>query len=305
MSNDHYVPQHYLRAWANDLEQNKLFSYKLIEHQSKVHFKKDGSVKTSSSQKNLYQISDGQAFAEFETTLMTPEVDTPGSAIIKKVRSCGLGSLTAPERFQLASYIVILEARHPDTIRKMDISEDDLQRIFKEIDGSNGTSRQAMDDVKSFMLSIRPSLGTAASGMFAGWGHGQEAQALLSKGWIEIARTDKQGFFCSNYPVGSFEDYAAPNAAFTFPLSPSRALWCVPLEVKLKLEALNETKRKVAMDEACKMVDIFTLGKATEAYSLVADPNPFIQQHLGWMRRINSRQWSTYFKLMMEDSSYG
>ena len=78
MSNDHYVPQHFLRAWACDAEQNKIRAYQRIEQTGQVvaYLTKPRSIVSSASQKNLYQITDGVETAEFETIIMTRDVDT-------------------------------------------------------------------------------------------------------------------------------------------------------------------------------------------------------------------------------------
>ena len=99
MSNDHYVPQHFLRAWACNADKNKIRAYQRIAQTGRVvaSLTKPRSIVSSASQKSLYQITDGVETAEFETTIMTRDVDTPMSEVVLKLRSSGLSSLDQDE----------------------------------------------------------------------------------------------------------------------------------------------------------------------------------------------------------------
>lgn len=302
MSNDHYVPQHYLRGWAHDENEKKLYSYKLIEYTKKVVFG-PASIVSSSSKDNLYTISDGENRAEFETSVMTSLVDTPGSQIIAKLRVEKLDNLIVPDLIKLASYISILEARHPDTIAKMTLSEQDVNEIFSGFENSHLGTEVATSDVKAFLLKIIASSGAAAAGMFAGWGHGAESKALLNRGWIEVDRNDRQGFICSNYPVGRYVEYEKESLFLTFPVSPNKALWLLPPKDYKQYINTTDSGRAATKTNISKYIDIATLGRATEAYSLVSDKDQFIEKHLGWAKRTPEGKWSAYIKMAMQDGN--
>lgn len=302
MSNDHYVPQHYLRGWAHDAKKKKLFAYKLIEQMNKVVFR-EASIVSSSSSENLYQISDGDNYAEFETTVMTSAVDTPGSLVIAKLRDSGLGSLTVQERMQLACYIVILEGRHPDTIKKMVLGEQDIDEIFHRIESDLPLSKIAVQDVKEFTKKLQASSGALAAGLFAGWGHGTEASALLKRGWIEVERKDNQGFISSNYPVGRYMEYSNQNLILTFPVSPTRAIWFVPQNIYERYGISSKEVKAEMQLNVGKFIDIYSLGRATEAYSLIPEKDSFVEKHLGWARRTAEKDWPAYIKQAMEDGN--
>lgn len=296
MSNEHYVPQHFLRGWANDPERKKIFAHTLIPKAGNKVVFREKSIISSSSDDDLYRIIDGENHAEFETVVMTHAVDTPGSVIISKVRDCGLGSLTGLERAQLAAYIVILEARHPINIQAMTLTKEDISSVFDKISKQYPFKSEAIIDVRDFMQKIQASSGAAALGMFAGWGHGPEAQALLSRWWIEIERSDVQGFIGSNYPVGRYNDYRGDNFVLTIPLSPTKAIWCMPPVFKAMYDNVSDGEKEGTRRQICKYIDICTLGFATEAYSQLSEKDPFIEQHLGWALRMAPDKRRDYVK---------
>ena len=226
MSNDHYVPQHFLRAWACDAEQNKIRAYQRIEQTGQVvaYLTKPRSIVSSASQKNLYQITDGVETAEFETIIMTRDVDTPMSDVVLKLRSSGLSSLDQDEMVLLCRYVVILEGRNPEVMKQMQLSAADVGEIFADIEKNGSFSKGAIEDVRKLTEQMFAASGAAATGAYAGFGHLPDAAALMQKKCIEITRDDAKGFLTSNYPVGRAKDFHDPNCLVTLAVSPTQAL---------------------------------------------------------------------------------
>lgn len=291
MSNDHFVPQHFLRAWATDLNKKKLFGYQRIQQTDAIKFQ-ERSIVSSASAKNLYQITDGKETAEFETRIMTDAVDTPMSEVIAKLRSVGLAKLSQSDREILARYITILEARNPKVIEQMTLSEVDLEKIMAE-QLKSPVSPEAVAYVGNFMKSILPSSGKAAAGMFAGWGHGIDSTALLNKGWVEVNRIDGTTFLCSNYPVGRHGQYEDEKSIIALAVSPTQGMLFVPI-------GLKDTFQKGPASKLSRMIDLFTLGRATEAYSISDSPNKFVMDHLGWMLRTEEKNYSAYVNFALK-----
>lgn len=287
MSNDHFVPQHFLRAWATDVNKKKLFGYKRIQQTGEIKFQ-ERSIASSASAKDLYQITDGKETIEFETRIMTDAVDTPMSEVVARLRSDGLSNLSQTDREKIARYITILEARNPKVIEQMTLTEADLEKLMEEQLNSSA-SPKALADVSSFIKSILPSSGKAAAGMFAEWGHGLDSSALLNKGWIEVLKNEEDTFLCSNYPVGRHGKYEDQKSIITLAVSPTQGLLFVPI-------SLQERYQTGCVDELSRMINLFTLGRATEAYSISASPNKFVMNHLGWMLRTEEKSYSEYAK---------
>lgn len=290
MSNDHFVPQHFLRAWAIDPEKKKLFGYQRIQQTNEIKFKERSIISTASA-KDLYQISDGVQKAEFETRVMTEAVDTPMSAVVAKLRTIGLERLGQCDRELLARYITILEARNPRVIEQMMLSDVDLAKIMAE-QLKFQVSPDAVAYVGKFMKSILPSSGKAAAGMFAGWGHGIDSTALLKKGWIEVNRSDGGTFLSSNYPVGRHGKYEDENSIISLAISPEKGLLFIPND-------LQDTFQNSPVCELSKMIDLFTLARATEAYSISSLPNMFVMDHLGWMLWTDEKKYSEYARVAL------
>lgn len=277
MSNDHYVPQHFLRAWACDAEKKKIRAYQRIEQTGQVvaNLTKPRSIVSSASQKNLYQITDGVETAEFETSIMTRDVDTPMSDVVLKLRSSGLSSLDQDEIVRLCRYVVILEGRNPEVMNQMQLSAADVGGIFADIEKSGSFSKGAIEDVRKLTEQMFAASGAAATGAYAGFGHLPDADALMKKKCIEITRDDAKGFLTSNYPVGREKDFLDPECLVTLAVSPTQAL--------VFANAMTcQTFSRSPMDEQWRLIDLQTLAKASCAFTLFAEEDPFIERNLQW-----------------------
>lgn len=296
MSNDHYVPQHFLRAWACDAEQKKIYAYRRIEHTGNVDFNpsKPRSIVSSASHENLYQITDGSHTAEFETSVMTRGVDTPMSAVILKLRSSSLSTLNDDEMSLLCRYVVILEGRNPRVIDQMQLSAADLQNIFSDIRKSGIASEKTIDETRQLFEKIFSRSGAASAGAYAGYGHLPDAAALVRKKCIEVTRDDARGYLTSNYPVGRVNDFLAEDCLLTIAISPSKALVFSNEKVCQKIAASPKK-------EVWRMIDLQTLASATDAFTSTNTIDPFVVNHLGWKLRNKVADQSNYFGKAMSE----
>lgn len=296
MSNDHYVPQHFLRAWACDAEQKKINAYRRIEHTGQVDFKpnKQRSIVSSASHQDLYQITDGVRTAEFESSVMTRGVDTPMSNVIFKLRASGLKTLNQDEKKLLCRYLVILEGRNPQVINQMQLSPADLHSISQDISKSGIASNEAIEDVRVFFERIFAHSGAASAGAYAGFAHFPDAEALMSKKCIEVTRNDARGYLTSNYPVGRENDFCNPNCLLTIAISPSKALVFSNEMVCQRIVASPD-------NEKWRMIDLQTLARATDAFTLLPTIDPFVVRHLGWKLRNEAAALKTYFSDAMNE----
>lgn len=209
--NNHFVPEHFLRAWSVDVEKTKTNRYKLITHTGKVKFRLGVSIRFCASEEDLYLITDGVDSAEFETTVMTDQLDTPGARVIEKLRANGLGSLSrgegvagvnrmGNELLTLAKYTVCLEARNPKTIKKMRLSRSDLDMLRSRLSPyvSSPSLHQALE------LFGKIDTGRYAAGLFTS--DEEFAKSILRCHPLEL--TFSNGcLVSSSYPVGRIGDY--------------------------------------------------------------------------------------------------
>jgi hypothetical protein len=296
MSNDHYVPQHFLRAWACDAEQKKIYAYRRIEHTGEVDFKpnKPRSIVSSASHEDLYQITDGVHTAEFETSVMTRGVDTPMSAVIQKLRGYSLDTLNDDEMSLLCRYVVILEGRNPKVIDQMQLSAADLLNIFSDIKKSGTVSEKTIDETRPFFEKIFAQSGAASAGAYAGFGHLPDAAALMRKKCIEVTRDDTRGYLTSNYPVGRENDFLDEKCVLTIAISPSKALVFSSEKVCQQIAA-SPNKEK------WRMIDLQTLARATDAFTSTNTIDVFVVNHLGWKLQNKAADRPNYFRKAMSE----
>lgn len=293
MSNDHYVPQHFLRAWACDEGGKKLHRYKRIAHTGRVEFKEQSIISSGSGQ-DLYQISDGEKKAEFETSVMTKAVDTPFSPVLEKFHFSGLKSLSQDERGKLARYIVILEGRNPHVIGLMQEGVTNNIDVLLEPAKEDGISDATIAEMQGLLERMLPTLGAAAAGMFAGWGHGQEAKALLEKQWVEIDFDKSEALVTSNYPVGRWNWYTNPDSYLLLALTPRKAL-------VIGNEKYCQTFLRATRQIQARVLNLMTIARATEAYCRSNSRSLFVERHLGWMLNQSEDKYSSYLACALAD----
>lgn len=143
--NHHYVPKHFLKAWSVDPARQKVHGYKWIPLADKVEFKLGKSITACASANDLYTLSNSVETHEFESSVITALLDTPGSKILRKIRREGIRQLSASERSAFARYVVSLEARNPVVMEQMHLSGETIDRMatalalkHKDVKGDTG-----------------------------------------------------------------------------------------------------------------------------------------------------------------------
>jgi hypothetical protein len=167
--NHHYVPRHFLAAWATDSDGKKINRYIRIRYPKEIKFKKNVGIRSAASRDDIYVVTDGTDSAEFETIIMTKELDTPTATILKKLRQNGLPSLgvstgvstPSSELLDFARYVVALETRHPKTIAQMGVSPDDVTDIGNKM--SKNINSPSVKAVSEFVSKL--DIGTYVAGL--------------------------------------------------------------------------------------------------------------------------------------------
>lgn len=174
----------------------------------------------------------------------------------------------------------------------MQLSSADVAGIFADIEMSGSFSKGAIEDVRKFTEQLFAVSGAAATGAYAGFGHLPDAAALMQKKCIEITRDDAKGYLTSNYPVGREKDFCDPNCLVTLAVSPTQAL---VFANEMTCRAFSRSPR----NEVWRLIDLQTLAKASCAFTLFAEVDPFVEHHLGWdlLRKVARHE---YFACAMQ-----
>lgn len=297
--NHHYVPQHFLKAWSIKGDGDKLYRYRTIHGINKFECKIVSSKK-SCSQENLYTVTLPDGSFEFETIILTRRIDEICHRVLDKARSFGINNLSYREHKELAVYCACLEARHPRTIKKMDISDyiDEIRVNFKR-DGSF-----PFDTVDAVCDYFRPSpsLGELSLAAFVKneWtGEFQEAASdgLVAAGKAEINFGEKC-LVTSNFPcyrVGNYKD----NILYILAISPSRAL--------VYASDIKTIQWMYLMGEAAcaEFINFFTVAHADAAFHHSDDKGEFVKSHLGWAHRLEQNRIGDYVTTFIKSIGAG
>ncbi|CUX61698.1 MULTISPECIES: DUF4238 domain-containing protein [Agrobacterium tumefaciens complex] len=272
-TNHHYVPQHFLAAWSQD---GRLVSrYVRIAHTGKLHFRKGAGIVNLGSENDLYVIENTDGRAEFETTIVTALLDTPGAEIVKKARETGIRSLSSEERRTFSHYVVMLEMRNPRTIALMSLSEADVGALHA---GQNAVSGDTVGAREAARLLSSIHTGKTAAGL--GIANDFTFSDILF-GCPPIAfETHAPRLLSSNYPVGRVGSYER-NFLVGLALSPTSGLfWCSQPALTAELE-------KLTIWQQATFLNFLTLGRAEVAFTDLDIMDTFVDEHLGWQIRLD------------------
>lgn len=286
-SNHHYVPQHFLRTWSTDKEGNKLNRYKKIARTGTVEFKLDVAIRSSASEKNLYVITDGSESAEFETIVMTDQLDTPGAKVIRNVIENGIGNLSQENLITLSKYVTSLEARNPKTIAEMRLSKSDLDKIGDKNRGK--FSDKSIDEVMSFLSKI--DVGRYASGLFVTL-DSEFLNAVLKCFILEIKLPDNQ-LVTSTYPVGRLGRYDE-QFMLVLAVAPNHAIIWFSDEIR------HQAISQVPLAVQAKFINVLTIGDADVAFTNNDFADPFVTEHLGWRIGLDNIAQKSRLKDLMD-----
>ncbi len=277
--NHHYVPQHFLRAWARPDAGDRLTRYQRIPGTDKFECKIVG-IKNTASKDNLYQVSFPDGSFEIESSIMTPELDEPGHKIIDRVRTSPFDSLTHVERSELAVYLVCLEARHPDTLSQMDVREhlDDLRQKHKS---DSRLDPRHVDEVIDYFKGS-PSVGVIALGALVknernGALDTPFAKGLMNANVVELSFHDDV-LLTSDFP-GFRSGHFLGHFFYAIAVSPRKALIYSPKNEVSHMQSLPSSL-------VSRLINLYTLAYAVRAYGEVDDVAPYVERYLGWARHL-------------------
>lgn len=274
-TNHHYVPQHFLAAWSPG---GKLINrYMRIAHTGKMHFRKGAGIVNLGSENDLYVIENTDGRAEFETTIVTALLDTPGAEIVKKVREIGIQSLSSDERRAFSHYVVMLEMRNPRTIALMSLSETEVEALHAgqtAVSGDTVGAREAAGLLSSVHTGkMATGLGIANDFAFS--------DILFDRPPIAF-ETHAPRLLSSNYPVGRVGEYDR-NFLVGLAMSPTSGLfWCSQPALTAELATCTSWQQAT-------FLNFLTLGRAEVAFTDLDTMDPFVDEHLGWQIWLDER----------------
>ncbi|MEZ2354905.1 DUF4238 domain-containing protein [Caballeronia sp. RCC_10] len=277
--NHHYVPKHFLKAWSVDPARQKVHRYKWIPAAGKVEFKRGKPITACASANDLYTLSNSTETHEFESSVMTDLLDTPGSKILRKIRHEGIRQLSATERTLFAQYVVSLEARNPVVMEKMHLSGETIDRMATALALKHQDVQGDIGSVAALMKGLR-STGTLAAGAYVRFGGMDHARALSSRQWVELQTDPSRPFFTSNYPVGRCAWFDREDFFACLAVSPTLALFFVP-----QTQAWHSALCRQGGRLAARMLSLLTLRGASEAYTRDSVCAAFIVDELSWRKR--------------------
>jgi hypothetical protein len=283
--NHHYVPQHFLKAWSVDSDGNKIHRYKWISAANKVEFKIGRSIELSASAHDLYTVSNSTETREFETSIMTARLDTPGSEILQRIRADGIGRLSDAERSAFAHYLVALEGRNPVVMEQMSLSAETIDDIAAKLEQEHKEAQGSFGPIAGFLKKLN-STGALAAAAYVGGGSKEHARAILDRQWVELHTEPSRPFFTSNYPVGRCAWFNRDDFFACLAVSPTRALFFVPKTQVWYTTLTRPDGRRLA----AQMVKLLTLRNASEAYTSDPVRSAFVMEELSWRERKLSQQ---------------
>ncbi|MFA9441800.1 DUF4238 domain-containing protein [Uliginosibacterium sp. sgz301328] len=275
--NHHYVPQHFLKAWAISGASDRLYRFRVVSEANKFECK-EVAIRRSGSQDDLYKIRLPDGEFEIESTIVTPQLDELGHKIVARIRSVPFGALNKEEMRELAIYLVCLEARHPEILSQMDVS-DDLDRMRNKLKEGSGLSCSSIDEVIDY-IEDSPSTGVVAFGLFVQNERrpilGQPfSDGLLHAKAIEYV-FDTDCLITSDYPCfrqGGF----LTQFLYVVSLSPRKAMIYSTNPDVIAFDYLPVPLRAA-------LINLYVLGNATRAFANSSEHGDFVRKHLGWAR---------------------
>lgn len=274
--NHHYVPQHFLKAWAD--ERGYMFRYRYIPATGAFEIK-PVSIRKSASRDHLYRMSFKDGSFEIESTILTPIVDEEGHKILELVRHRAFRDVRTEDKRLLANYITRLEARHPDIIEAMDMS-DRLEELRVQLKSEKLVRGESIDDVIDYLKSS-DTLGLLPLALFLQ----NESKPMFGKPFSDSlmnAYTREYTFsepvlLCSDYPVARWGDYSK-SVFCVLALSPTKA---VIYSSSANIEVFDQVSANIRAD----IINLYTISKSEAAYFIDDSKCDFVKQHLGWAKR--------------------
>lgn len=276
--NHHFVPQHFLRAWGKLESTDRVYRYRVVPNAAKFECK-EVAIRSSASLNNLYEIKLPDGSFEIESSVVTPELDEFGHKIIDRIRNAPFHLLTDQEKRELAIYLVCLEARHPETLEKMNI-RDQMGYMRESMKATSSYSPKIIDEVHDY-LNASPSIGVMSLALFiknerTGCLGQPFSDGLVSARVIEKI-FDYDCLITSDFPCFRMGDYLKHFLCIVA-VSPRKALIYSP---NPDIKVFDAIPTQLIPE----VVNLYTLGYAERAFGNSPHLGSFIEQHLGWARK--------------------
>ena len=267
------MPQHFLAAWAKN---KQLFRYRYIEEADRFECKKS-TIRRTASVESLYDINLPDGAFEIESSIITPKLDEIGYKALDQARSIPLSGLTNEVKKDLAFYLTCLEARNPEILEAMSVSDEDFKKIKGEVERASRSSQESIDEVFSY-IGKSTSKGVMALALFvtnelSGVLEKPFHHGLLNSNAVEF-NFPENCLITSDYPTFRMDHYHR-EVLFCVAISPKKAL------IYSKNEFANVVP-ELPVDVQADFINVLTLAKAKFAYSYSSEHESFIENHLGW-----------------------
>ncbi|OXI80022.1 hypothetical protein CFB50_33155 [Burkholderia sp. AU33423] len=296
--NHHYVPQHFLKAWATPSTGEKLYRYRVIEHTGQLECRQ-AAIRKSASEDHLYELHFPDGSFEIESLVVTPILDEMGHKILARIRETPFQGLSQEQKKELAIYLACLEARHPETLKKMDISGDlEQMRQKMKVEVEPDVSRHSIDEVFDY-VGASPSTGVMAFALFV---RNERSGALarpFSDGLLEAEAIEYQFpedcLLTSDFPCFRLGEYLGDALLYVVAISPRKSLI---YSRKTNATALRQLPQQVRAE----LINFYSLGFAQKAFSSNDKHSAFVKSHLGWARRHTTTEArQRYLQHFLED----
>jgi len=277
--NHHFVPQHFLKAWQH--ENGRIYRYRRLPSNGAMEIK-SVAIKHTASIQDLYRLDFTDGGFEVESNFITPMIDEAGHKIIEKARSDSVLDWGLDDRWQLANTLTLMEARHPDILKVMDVRHE-LELLRKKMKDEHRSSQRSIDDVVDYLKASR-SLGVLSLVLLAqneqiplideAFSNGLAAANLREYSW------ELPCLLASDYPTSRWGHYLK-DLLFIIAIAPGRGLVYSSNSNVMVYDCL----RPYAL---ARLINLYTLAKAQTAYYIDDTQGKFIGQHLGWARDLST-----------------
>jgi hypothetical protein len=276
----HYVPQHYLRAFATPADDTQLWMYDKRTATGRVV-----AIKRAAQQRDYYTPE--------EEIRLTKEIENPGNAILDRLRRGG--TLGAEDRPILARYLAVMMMRVP---RKRRTSRALLPSVLDHVVGDARKAIEVLpespDGRRAWMLGElarvhakfeREPPAEVMANVLSPWPSDGVIESLTRMTWrIMEAPPGSFGFLTSDNPAHFFEAYGVGSAEseLTFPIAPTRVLLGShqgppgqTIKRLAKPSLVKEVNRRIA---AGAERFLFTHRAASWIATLASRPRPYLSR---------------------------
>jgi hypothetical protein len=256
--NHHFIPQHFLKAWQH--ADGRIFRYRRLPSSGALEIK-SVAIKYTASIQDLYRIDFPDGGFEVESSHVTPLIDESGHKILEKARGSRVQGWGLPERRQLANTLTLLEARHPEVLKAMDVrSELDLLR--QRMKTEQHFSPESVDEVINY-FQASDSLGVVSLVLLTQNEILPLIEQPFSDGLVQASMREysyeQSCLLSSDYPTSRWGHYLK-ELLFIIAISPRKALVFSNNPSIGVFDLLKPHAR-------ARLINLYTLGKAQTAYS--------------------------------------